>query len=170
MFGVKNVLRACNHTLGEFISPIFTVPKKDGGIRLILNLKSLTPFKMDNINTILKLITPNCWMAVVDLKDAYHSLPVHPKFTPRKFAKLMKPISAHIHALHHIVSGYIDDFYRQGHTYQKCVENVATTVKILDNVGLSYTPSTDICAYSSTRDCFIGFCYQLTINDHKVDS
>ena len=170
----KNVLRACNHTLGEFISPIFTVPKKDGGVRLILNLKKFNSFvenyhfKMDNIKTILELITPNCWMAVVDLKDAYYSVPVHPKFRkylrfiyegqlyeytvfpnglcicPRKFTKLMKPILAHIHALHHIISGYIDDFYLQGHTCQKCVENVVTTVKIFDNVGLIPHPQKSV--------------------------
>ena len=115
---------------------------------------------MDNINTILELITPNCWMAVIDLKDAYYSVPIHPKFRkylrfiyggqlyeytvfpnglcicPRKFTKLMKPILAHIHALHHIISGYIDDFYLQGSTYQKCAENVVNTVKIFDSVGL----------------------------------
>ena len=89
----KNVLRACNHTPGEFISPIFTVSKKDGGVRLILNLKKFNSFvenyhfKMDNINTILELITPNCWMAVIDLKDAYYSVPIHPKF--RKYLRFI---------------------------------------------------------------------------------
>ena len=160
------MLRACKHTPGEFISPIFTVSKKDGGVRLILNLKRLNSFienyhfKMDNINTILELITPNCWMAVIDLKDAYYSVPVHSKFQkylrfiykgqlyeytvfpnglcicPRKFTKLMKPILAHIHALHHIISGYIDDFYLQGNTYEKCVANVVNTLKTFDNAGL----------------------------------
>ena len=48
----------------------------------------------------------------------------------------MKPILAHIHALHHIISGYNDDFYLQGSTYQKFVENVVNTVKIFDSVGL----------------------------------
>ena len=57
-----------------------------GGVRLILNLKKLNSFienyrfKMDNINTILELINCNCWMAVIDLKDAYYSVPVHSQF------------------------------------------------------------------------------------------
>ena len=72
----KGVIVPCDHKPGEFISPIFTVPKKDGSVRLILNLKNLnmfiknSHFKMDTIHTILKLVTPNCWMVSLDLKDA----------------------------------------------------------------------------------------------------
>ena len=44
----------------EFVSPNFTVPKPDGGIRLILNLK-----------------TEGCFMASFDLKDAYFSVKIH---------------------------------------------------------------------------------------------
>ena len=64
----KGVIVPCDHEPGEFISPIFTVPKKDGNVRLILNLKNLnmfiknSNFKMDTIHTILKPVTPNCWM------------------------------------------------------------------------------------------------------------
>eukprot|EP00794_Sanderia_malayensis_P014535 gene14535-16038_t len=35
----KGVIVKCEHEPGEFISPIFTVPKNDGNVRLILNLK-----------------------------------------------------------------------------------------------------------------------------------
>ena len=117
----KGVIVLCDHEPGEFISPIFTVPKKDGNVRLILNLKRLNSFiknshfKMDTIHTILKLVTPNCWMVSLDLKDAYYSVKIHSdfqkylKFTyhgllykytvfpnglstcPRKFTKMMKP-------------------------------------------------------------------------------
>ena len=73
----KEVIVPCDHEPGEYISPIFTVPKKDGNVRLILNLKHLnmfiknSHFKMDTIHTILKLLTPNCWMVSLDLKDAF---------------------------------------------------------------------------------------------------
>ena len=49
---------------------------------IILNLKEFNTnavhhhFKMDSIQTILKSLTPNCFMASLDLKDAYYSLPV----------------------------------------------------------------------------------------------
>ena len=45
---------------------------------MILNLKKLnqyaskTHFKMDTLNTIIKLIEKDCYMASIDLKDAYY--------------------------------------------------------------------------------------------------
>ena len=59
----KGVIKFCEHEFGEYISPIFLRPKSDGSYRLILNLKELNShlesihFKMDNINSVLKLIT-----------------------------------------------------------------------------------------------------------------
>ena len=82
----KGVTVSCVHEPGEFISHILTVPKKDGTVRLILNLKKLNSFiknshfKMDTIRTILGLVTPNCWMASLDLKDAYYSVRIQPCF------------------------------------------------------------------------------------------
>ena len=35
----KGVIQPCYHEAGEFISPVFTRPKKDGSFRMILNLK-----------------------------------------------------------------------------------------------------------------------------------
>ena len=52
------------------------------GARLILNLKPLNEFeayyhfKMDTLHAALKLMRPGCFMASVDLKDAYYSIPV----------------------------------------------------------------------------------------------
>ena len=35
-----------------------------------------THFKMETINSILTMITPNCYMAKPDIKDAYYSIPI----------------------------------------------------------------------------------------------
>ena len=54
--------------------------KKDGTHRVILNLKDFNNcatyhhLKMDSLNTIVKLIDWNCFMATIDLKDAYYIL------------------------------------------------------------------------------------------------
>ena len=117
----KGVIIRSLHERGEFISPIFVCPKKDGTHRMILNLKALNVyvefhhFKMDTLWSVIKLIKPNCFMASVDLKDAYYTVPValaSQKFLkfewkgqlyqytclpnglsscPRKFTKLLKP-------------------------------------------------------------------------------
>ena len=82
----KGVIVDSHHEIGDYISPIFSVPKSDGSIRLILNLKKFnefvkfTHFKMENIHTILGLVTPGCWMASIDLKDAYYSVKIHPQY------------------------------------------------------------------------------------------
>ena len=182
----KGVIVLSKHEPGEFISPIFTVPKKDGNVRLILNLKRLnlfienSHFKMDTIHTILRLVTPNCWMASLDLKDAYYSVRIHPdfqkylKFTyhgllyqytvfpnglstcPRKFTKMMKPPLSHLRLLNHIISGYIDDFYLQGSSYRKCAINVIDSVRMFDNIGLVIHPEKSL-VIPQQKITFLGF-------------
>ena len=39
-----------------------------------------------------------------------------------------------------IISGYIDDFYLQGSTYQRCIINVIDSIKQLDELGLVVIP------------------------------
>ena len=71
------------HQVHQFVSNIFLRPKKDGGFRIILDLKKLNPFvlyrhfKMETLVTAKQLISRGCHMATIDLKDAYYSVPVH---------------------------------------------------------------------------------------------
>ena len=73
----KGVVVECEHGPVEYISPIFLREKTDETQKLILNLKNLNKhleykhFKMQTLQTILTLIQPNCYMATIDLKDAY---------------------------------------------------------------------------------------------------
>ena len=117
----KRVIANTEHEPGELILPIFVRSKTDGGMRLILNLKSLNKsvpykkFKMDTISFILHLVRPNMFLAKLDIKDAYYNIPIeesHQKLLkfkfeeklckflalpngytegPRKFTKLLKP-------------------------------------------------------------------------------
>ena len=166
----KQVIEPAEHEPGEIISNIFLRPKKDGSHRLILNLKELNQsvsyvhFKMETLSSILKLVEQNAFMAAVDLKDAYYSVPVCKEdrkylrfwwdgqlyqFTclpnglssaPRLFTKILKPPLTSLHKEGHIVSGYLDDLCLQGSTYEECITNVIDTIKLLEELGFVVHP------------------------------
>jgi len=75
----KGVIQETHLEYGDYLSPIFLTPKQDGTFRFILNLKKLNKeipyihFKMDTLTSTLALISKNCYMAKIDLKDAYYS-------------------------------------------------------------------------------------------------
>ena len=68
---------------GEFISVTFTRDKKDDNKRMILNLKEFNSFikyknfKMESLNNVINLIKANVYMASIDLKDAFFSVPIN---------------------------------------------------------------------------------------------
>ena len=166
----KNVITRTVHETSQFISPIFCVPKKDNKVRLILNLKKLNSFvvyhhfKMETIQSVMKMITPNCWMASIDLKDAYYSVKIHPDYQkylkfkyegvlyaytaypnglascPRQFTKLLKPPISKLRSQGHILSSYIDDIYIQSDSYEGCINTVLSTFKEFDNLGFVIHP------------------------------
>ena len=71
----------------EYILPVFIRQKSDGSCRLILNLKNLIKdmsyihFKMEILQSVLPLITPGCYLASLNLKNVYYSIPTHPDHT-----------------------------------------------------------------------------------------
>ena len=156
----KGVIQPCQHEAGEFISPIFTRPKTDGSMRMILNLNNFNGnvtrchFKMDNIWSAIRLMKPGCYMGSVDLKDAYYSVPIckdHQKFLkfewkgvlyqfvcfpnrlafwPRKFTKLLKPLVSSLRQQGHISVTYIDDLWLTADNLSQCTKNVIDTTKV----------------------------------------
>ena len=71
-----------------FYARLFTVPKKTGDWRPVLDLSHLNrylkkvPFKMDSVRDIRLDIQPGDWAASVDLKDAYFHVLIHPDRRP----------------------------------------------------------------------------------------
>ncbi len=69
----------------EFYSPYFIVPKKDGGLRPILDLRVLNralhklPFRMLTQRRIFQCVRPFDWFAAIDLKDAYFHVSILPR-------------------------------------------------------------------------------------------
>jgi hypothetical protein len=78
-------------TKNQYISNIFLRPKRDESHRVILNLKHLNTdiehfhFKMETLQIALSCVSPNCWFASCDLKEAYYSLNVDSYY--RKFRR-----------------------------------------------------------------------------------
>ena len=131
---------------------------------MILNLKEFNRFivyhhfKMDNIETCVHLMKPGCFMASIDLSDAYFSVPVdrsHQKYlkflwkrklykftclaqglacAPRVFTKLLKPVYAYLRLKGHVSSGYLDDSFL-GDTSAACSSNVQDTLTLLETWG-----------------------------------
>lgn len=101
----------------------------------------------------------NCYMASIDLKDAYYTVPValeHRKYlrffwrnrlfqytclpnglasAPRYFTKLLKPVYSTLRSQGYLNVGYIDDSYLQGDSKTECRSNILTTLKLLESLG-----------------------------------
>ena len=116
-------------------------------------------FKMETLQSVLSLITPGCYLASLDPKDAYYSVPIHPDYTkflkfiwknlfykflvlpnglccgPRKFTKLMKRFIATLRLDGHIIATYIDDLINVGLTFNDCVKNIIASIKLLNSLG-----------------------------------
>ena len=79
----KGVIGKTTKTTDDFISGVFTRDKKDGTKRMILNLKRFNThiqykhFKMESIQNVINVIRPGDYMASIDLKDAFFSVPIY---------------------------------------------------------------------------------------------
>ena len=182
----KGVIVQTEHCLGEFVLTIFLRPKKDGLHRPIINLKRLNAFvtyyhfKMETIRTAIQLIRPGCYMASIDLKDAYFSVPIareHRKFlrftwdnklyeftclpfglacAPRVFTKVMKPLVASLRLQGYESCDYLDDSLLLGRTYQECVENVRARLTLTRNLGFTVNEKKSVLTPAQQID-FLGF-------------
>ena len=145
-------------------------------------------FKMETFRSVLSLITPGCYLASLDLKDAYYTVPInsdHTKFLkfiwknqlykfliltnglccgPRKFTKLMKPPIAMIRLDGHTIAIYIDDLVNVGLTFDECVKNVNASIKLLNLLG--FIIHSDKSVFLPKQEItFLGF----NINSHKME-
>ena len=135
---------------------------------------------MDTLDTVIKLMKPGCYMASIDLRDAYYTIPIHLdhqkylKFVangelyqytclpnglasaPRIFTKLMKPIYSTLRSMGQIISGYIDDSYLQGDSVAACSSNVKASATLMHSVGFFLHPDKSVLSPAQTVT-FLGF-------------
>ena len=160
----KNIVETTDHDSYEVISPMFIIrPKKDGGHRLILNLKGLNQFVtyhhfkdvyyMVGVNTSHRKYLRFIWKNVL---YQFTCLPHGLSSCPRKFTQLLKPPLTERHKKGHISASYIDDLYLQGRTYDLCVSNVIDTFIQFDTMGFTIHPEKSV-FIPSQRLVLLGF-------------
>lgn len=155
----------CSYHKDQFVSPIFLVPKPNGTFRFILNLKKLNEyistehFKLEDIRTAAKLISKNCYMASIDLKEAYLSVPIGEnsrrflrfKFddtlyefnalpyglclAPFVFTKLLKPVCTYLRNQNIILTSYLDDSLYFNRSNIACKRDINVACKLLTDLG-----------------------------------
>lgn len=169
-----------------FYSNIFIRQKKDGGVRVILNLKKFNDyvdkkhFKMETLYTALNNIKSGQFMASIDLKDAYFSVLIHESdrkylrfiwnnvhyqfrvlpqglsCSPRVFTKLLKPVYGRLREKGFINVPYIDDSLILGDSFNECVDNIQETSALLDKLGFTVHPEKSV--FVPTQEIiFLGF-------------
>ena len=177
------MIEHAHYTEDSYVSTVFVRPKKDGTHGMILNLKALNTFvayhhfKMDTFLTAIKLVRPGCFMASIDLKDAYYSIPVAKgdrkylmfewqgsyyqipnglSHAPRLFTKILKPVYAHLRMQGYTCMGHIDDSLLIASTYDDCTCNITATVELFTKLG--FVMHSDKLVFEPTQEIeFLGF-------------
>ena len=182
----KGVLEIVESDETQVLSNIFLRPKKDGTFRMILDLTWVNKhviyehFKMCSLETAKDMLRENCWMASVDLRDAYYSVRVHEEdrkylrfkwngliyqFTcmpnglacaPRFFTKLLNPVFAHLRNQGHETFQYIDDSFIVADTKEDCIQSVTALCDLLQSLGFVIHQDKSILEPSQVLN-FLGF-------------
>ena len=149
-----------------FYSTFFIVPKKDGGLRPILNLKPLnvymekSHFKMETLRSIIQALHVGEWGSTLDLRDAYLQIPmfpphrkylrfcvqgVHYQFrampfgitvAPRVFTKLMAAVGGHLRSQQIHIFMYLDDWLVKNQIRELLLHQLNQTIQLLVDLGL----------------------------------
>ena len=149
-----------------FYSRIFLVPKKNGKVRLIIDLSTLNrhvfiqSFKMETQRKVRNAIRLNDWAFSLDLTDAYLHVRIHPRsrkylrFTlngrvyhfkalpfglstsPFVFTLLMTVIATHLRKRAIIMHPYLDDWLSRNQNRQTLLEHRHYIMYLITSLGL----------------------------------
>ena len=162
----KRAIVEVSHDMPAFFSRVFLIPKKNGKLRLIINLSSLnqwlvhTTFKMDHARVIREAIAPLLFATSIDLTDAYLHIPVAPKHwkylvfqvgsrrfmflvlpfglstAPRVFSEVMKVLKRWGRRTGLLLFQYLDDWLQAHHDASVLEQQTAMLVKKCLELGL----------------------------------
>uniref|UniRef100_A0ABM5G4X1 ribonuclease H n=1 Tax=Pogona vitticeps TaxID=103695 RepID=A0ABM5G4X1_9SAUR len=170
-----------------FYSRYFTVPKKDSGLRLILDLRDLNTylrpchFRMVTLEGIIHLLKKGDWFVVVDLKDAYFHITIHQKYrkylrlsfmdticqyvvlpfglstAPTTFTKCMALVAAYLRLQGIQMYPYIDDWLIVSRSRGEAVKDTQQVLHTLQALGLTINYDKSHLEPLQVMDC-IGAC------------
>ena len=161
----KGAMEVVEHAENQFLLNIFTVPKKDGTRRPVIDLRQLNhfvkkvPFKMEDLTQIPSVLQKGDFLCKIDLQDAYLTIAVAKKvrvyfwflwkvklyqFTclpfglassPRIFTKCLKPLLVYLRALGVHLLVYLDDFLIMAPTKEQRLEQAQLIIGLLEKLG-----------------------------------
>ena len=137
---------------------------------------------MESILDVFKIIKKDVWMASVDLKDAFFTIPINEAYQKyfmfewleknykfiamlngfsdamRVFTKVSKPVYAYLRQQGYMSVIFVDDSYLQGDTKQECLQNIEATVSLLESLGFAIHEGKSI--LNPTQEIeFLGFVF-----------
>ncbi|KAJ1109751.1 hypothetical protein NDU88_007110 [Pleurodeles waltl] len=148
-------------------SRYFLIPKKDGRLRPILDLRILNwflkqeKFKMLTLAQVLLALNDGDWMVSVDLQDAYFHIPIlksHRKYlrfvvgsqhyqfavlpfgltsAPQVFTKVMSVVAAELRRKGIAVFPYLDDWFIKAKSPELVLHHLQSTTQLLFDLGFS---------------------------------
>ena len=149
-----------------YYSRIFLVPKKNGKLRLIIDLSKLNTFlniqsfSMETANKVRNAILPKDWTFSIDLTDAYLHVPIHVtsrKFlrfclkgkvfqfqalpfglatSPFVFTRLMLAIATHLRVRAIVLFPYLDDWLVRNQNRLRLIRDRQFTLQLITSLGL----------------------------------
>ena len=123
----KQVICESRREINDYLSSVFTRNKKDGGKRMVLNLKQF--------NTHITY----CHFKMESIKQVIDKVPF-----------------SYLRSKGFISVVFVDDSYLQGNTYKACLHNIKNTIELLQNLGFTIHPTKSILT-PTQRITFLGF-------------
>ena len=76
--------------------------------------------------------------------------------SPRIFTKLLKPPLTHLRQKNRVISGYIDDVFVPGNSYEECLETLRRAILLFLKLGFILHPEKSVLVPSQSL-IFLGF-------------
>jgi hypothetical protein len=161
----KDAIEVANPETPGFYSHFFVVPKRDGGLRPVLNLKPLNEyitykkFNMETPASIFSNLRQGMWLASIDLTDAYLHIPIRESHrpylrfafgghtyqfkvlpfgltsAPRVFTMMLAPIVSLIHREGVQFVPYLDDCLITAPSKQSLLGHIRIAIDLLTQAG-----------------------------------